>query len=84
MKSHELSNKIYYRAKDTVLHELDVVNLFNSIRKLKAGLAAVIDDDHSIMERTKEIYFSQSTIYANAEDEVRYQKGYNMEIYKFF
>ena len=38
--------------------ELDIVNLLNTINKLKAGLSAVMADDTKLMEKTKRFFYS--------------------------
>ena len=55
----------------------------NTIRKLKAGLTAVIDDNNNLIERAKEIYFCQSTIYADSDDEKLHKKGGETKFYNF-
>ena len=40
-----------------------MINLLNTIHKLKAGLSAVIGDDKCLLEKTKDHYISQTMIH---------------------
>jgi len=44
------------------------------LKKLQAGVAAVIGDDINIINKAKELYFSNQTIYQNAEDDKNLRK----------
>jgi len=52
------SGKIYKKGYDKITNDLSLENICSTINKLKAGLAATIEHDHSIMERAKLIYYS--------------------------
>ena len=54
--------------------ELDIIQILNTIRKLKAAVSAIIGDDKNMIKKTKYIYFSHSTIYAKSEDLAKYRK----------
>ena len=48
---------------------MDIGNILDSIVKLKAGLAAVIDDKEEVIDRARKMYFSNATIYEDPNEE---------------
>ena len=66
---------MFERANKMILDELDIIQIMNTIRKLKAAVSAIIGDDEDIIKKTKYIYFSHSTIYANTQDQTKYRKS---------
>ena len=53
---------------------MDIVHIIQSIQKLKAGLAALIDEDNTMIKKTKELYYSNSIIYDDTDDEIKYKR----------
>lgn len=45
-----------------------------SLQKLKAGLAAVINDNTETLGRAKDFYYSNATLYLNSDDEQKLKK----------
>jgi hypothetical protein len=50
------SQSQFSNAKQRVEQDLDIINLIKTVRKLKAGLSAVIDNDYAVLKKSKEIY----------------------------
>ena len=46
-----------------VQNDLNIENIVKTIYKLKAGLAAIIGNNDKALKKTKELYYSNSTIY---------------------
>ena len=53
---------------------MDIIQILKSIQKLKAGLAASIAEKQDVIKNTKEIYYSNLTIYSDEEKEKMYKK----------
>ena len=51
------------------------------IQKLKAGVAACMNNDETVLKRAKELYVSNATIYLDSDDEKNYQK--NSKVYEY-
>lgn len=49
--------------------ELDIINLIQTLKKLKAGLAAVISNDNYIMKKAKLLNDKQRTVASGSEKE---------------
>ena len=48
------------------------MHLVNITNKLKAGLSAIIQNDDHLINRSKEIYMNNTTIYADSDEELKY------------
>ena len=48
---------------------MNIVRLLKTVNKLKAGLAALIKDDPSLLFKTKEYYYSNLVIYSDSDEE---------------
>lgn len=55
-----------------VVKELDIIHILKSIHKLKAGLAAVIENDDQLMKKCRDMYLNHTTIFLDTEDEATY------------
>ena len=53
--------------------DLDIVGLLKTIHQLKAGVSAIIQNDDEMIERCKEIYLNNTTIYEDSDEEQRYK-----------
>ena len=53
--------------------DMDIGNILDSIVKLKAGLAAVIDDKTEVIDRARKMYFSNATIYEDPHEELHFR-----------
>lgn len=50
----------------------DHINIFtfiNSVRKMEAGLSAVIENDPKLIQRTKDIYYTNQIVFSDSEEE---------------
>ena len=45
--------KIYQKGYNSMIKELDIINIIKSIHKLKAGLSAVIKDDDEMIKESR-------------------------------
>ena len=52
-----------------VVKELDMIHILKSIHKLKAGLAAVVENDNKLMKLSREMYLNHTTIFSDTEAE---------------
>jgi len=57
---HYLTNneKLFMQCHEIVSEDLDMINLLNTIHKLKAGLSAVIHNNDGLIKSTRENYIS--------------------------
>ena len=53
---------------------MNIFGIINSIAKMKAAIGAIINDDKEVLERSKLIYFRNSLVFSESEDETKYQK----------
>ena len=51
------------------------------VQKLKATVAACVNDDEEVLKRAKELYISNATIFQNSDDEQQMKKPSN--VYKY-
>ena len=70
MKKSEL---IFRKGYEIVEKDLDIANLLKTIHQLKAGVSAIIQNDDAIIERCKEIYLNNTTIYEDSDEEQSYK-----------
>ena len=67
------SEKIFLKAFHSVQKELDIIYIMKTIQKLKAGMAALYENDkernEKMMDTTKAIFYSNMTIYSDSEEE---------------
>jgi hypothetical protein len=47
---------------------LDILQLIKTVLKLKAGITAVIGDDEYSIRAAKQIYYSNQTLYLDADE----------------
>ena len=55
-----------------VVRELDIIHILKTIHKLKAGLAAVIQNNKHTMKLTRDMYLNHTTIFSDTSDEHKY------------
>jgi hypothetical protein len=63
------SNKRLYKAKLKLQEEMNVFYLVNSMQKIKAAVSAIISNDASLMNKTKEIYFRNALVVSDTDKE---------------
>ena len=54
--------------KKIMRRDLNIEYLLKSIKKLKAGLAAVIADDPHLIRKAKQMYFTNQTVYSSSDE----------------
>ena len=57
-----LKQRLFREALLSAKKEVDIVNIVITLRKLKAGLTAVIANDQELMDRAANIFYHESTI----------------------
>lgn len=60
-----LQQKLFREALHSIKQEVDIVNIVITLRKLKAGLSAVIANDSHLMDNASRIFYWESTIGRN-------------------
>jgi hypothetical protein len=55
------------RCKDKISTELDIINIIQTNHKIKAGLAAIIADNKSLLDSTKNLYYQQRLVLSESE-----------------
>ena len=61
------SQRVFKQGYKKIQLQLDVVHVISSLMKLKAGLSAILDNDHEMMEKTKQNYFNDILICSDDE-----------------
>lgn len=51
------------------MKELDIIHILKTIHKMKAALAAVIENDNKLMKRSRHMYLNHTTIFSDSEEE---------------
>ena len=59
---------VFEKSKKLALNEINLIQMCNSIRKLKAGLACLIENDSVKIQKTKYLYWMSSTIFLDEEE----------------
>lgn len=59
----------FAQAKKRVEKDLDIINLIKTVRKLKAGLSAIVNNDQKILKKTKEIYMHGASIFSECSSD---------------
>ena len=53
------------------MKELDIIHILKTIHKMKAALAAVIENDNKLMKKTRHMYLNHTTIFSDSEEETK-------------
>ena len=48
---------------------MNIAQIVKTMHKLKAGMAAIIGDNEELLCKTKELYYTNSTIYSCAQEQ---------------
>ena len=66
------SEAIYQKGYNKVVKELDIIHILKTIHKVKAGLAAVVENDNELMKLSRDMYLNHTTLFSDTEDEKKF------------
>ena len=56
---------IFYKGADKYHSEMNILSLFHTVQKLKAGLSVLVNNDRDKVDEIRELYFENATLYVD-------------------
>ena len=68
------SEVLYQKGYEIVENHINIFKFVNSVRKMEAGLSALIEENPELIRRTKDIYYTNQIVFSDSEEEKEMKK----------
>lgn len=59
------SELLFHKGVDKFNSEMNILSLFHTVQKLKAGLSILVNDNPVIADEIRDLYFKNATLYVD-------------------